>query len=67
MAYKTNLTALNALCVDAGGTGSHDTTLDALNELCDLQNTTHAHTTNRQALHALYVALGGSSTYYPLS
>ena len=63
MTYVTNLLAVNALCVDSGGTGGHNTMLEALNELCSLQSVAFDNVTNLGALNAIAVGLGSEGGY----
>lgn len=61
--HKTNLEAINALCVSSGGGGGHYTMIDAVNELCELQGVTGDHLTVLPALNAIDAGLGGDGDH----
>jgi len=57
----TNLSVINQICIDLGGTGGHVTNLTGINEICTILGATSGHVTNLSGLNAICTVMGYTS------
>lgn len=62
-AFRFNIRALNAICVQFGGAGGHVRNLAAMNEICRLRGGTGGHLRHLDALNEWAVLEGGTGAH----